>query len=159
IAAVSIVFAIFVTVYIGKWLKAESDLTLLLGIGTGVCGAAAIAATAPIIKAKAEDTAIGIGIIALVGTVFSIAYTILLPVIPASMVDDALWSGRSLHERAHVALAAEPAGEEELATALLAKISRVFLLVTLLFVLIFWVKHKTPVRKEERAKVSSPCYL
>src|SRR5699024_2747118 len=48
IAAVSIVFAIFVTVYIGKWLKAESDLTLLLGIGTGVCGAAAIAATAPI---------------------------------------------------------------------------------------------------------------
>src|SRR5699024_9878360 len=42
IAAVSIVFAIFVTVYIGKWLKAESDLTLLLGIGTGVCGAAAI---------------------------------------------------------------------------------------------------------------------
>lgn len=159
IAAVSIVFAIFVTVYIGKWLKAESDLTLLLGIGTGVCGAAAIAATAPIIKAKAEDTAIGIGIIALVGTVFSIAYTILLPLIPGSLMDYAVWSGLSLHELAHVALAAEPAGEEELAIALLAKLSRVFLLVPLCFVLIFWIKHKTTGSKEERAKVSFPYFL
>src|SRR5699024_12293942 len=64
-----------------------------------------------------------------------------------------------LHELAHVALAAEPAGEEELAIALLAKLSRVFLLVPLCFVLIFWVKHKTTGSKEERAKVSFQYFL
>ncbi|WP_383915051.1 YeiH family protein, partial [Streptomyces sp. NPDC057579] len=55
----SIVFAIFLTILIGKLLKADSSLSLLLGIGTGVCGAAAIAAVSPILKAKDEDTAIG----------------------------------------------------------------------------------------------------
>src|SRR5699024_11967424 len=50
VAAVSIIFAIFVTVYIGKWLQAESDLTLLLVIVTDVCDAAAITATDSLIK-------------------------------------------------------------------------------------------------------------
>src|SRR5699024_11832117 len=54
---------------------------------------------------------------------------------------------------------AEPAGEEELAIALLAKLSRVFLLVPLCFVLIFWIKNKTTGSKEERAKVSFPYFL
>ncbi|WP_411155593.1 putative sulfate exporter family transporter [Streptococcus pneumoniae] len=32
--------------------------SILLGIGTGVCGAAAIAATSPILKSKEKDIAI-----------------------------------------------------------------------------------------------------
>lgn len=160
-AIISIIFAILVTVYIGKLLKAETELTLLLGIGTGVCGAAAIAAAAPIVRAKAEDTAIGIAIIALIGTVFSILYTLLLPTFPGSMMDYAIWSGLSLHELAHVALAAEPAGESELAMALLAKLTRVFLLVPLCFVLIFWLKQRTAKNggTTQKNKVPFPYFL
>ena len=65
-----IMFAIFAIVWLGKRLKANPTISLLLGVGTGVCGAAAIAAIAPIIKSKDEDTAISVGIIALVGTTF-----------------------------------------------------------------------------------------
>jgi uncharacterized integral membrane protein (TIGR00698 family) len=78
----TIVFSIFLTILLAKLFKADASLSLLLGIGTGVCGAAAIAAVSPILKAKEEDTAIGVGIIALVGTIFSIVYTILRPFIP-----------------------------------------------------------------------------
>lgn len=46
------VFAIVLTVFLAKWMKADSGLSLLLGIGTGICGAAAIAAVSPIVKAK-----------------------------------------------------------------------------------------------------------
>ncbi|MED3898539.1 putative sulfate exporter family transporter, partial [Priestia aryabhattai] len=35
------VFAIVLTVFLAKWMKADSGLSLLLGIGTGICGAAA----------------------------------------------------------------------------------------------------------------------
>jgi uncharacterized integral membrane protein (TIGR00698 family) len=153
----TIVFSIFVTVLLAKWLKAETSLSLLLGIGTGICGAAAIAAVSPILKAKDEDTAIGAGIIALIGTVFSVAYTILRPLI--NLTDDqyGVWSGISLHEIAHVALAAAPAGHDALAIGLLAKLGRVFLLVPLSFILLYWMKRTGKVQPD--AKIEFPWFL
>ncbi|MBU8789173.1 MULTISPECIES: YeiH family protein [Oceanobacillus] len=156
--ALTIIFAILVTVLLAKLLKADSKISLLLGIGTGVCGAAAIAAVAPILKPKDEDTAISVGIIALVGTVFSIVYALLLPFLPISDVQYGIWSGLSLHELANVALAVEPAGEDALAIALLAKLGRVFLLVPLCFVIIFW-KRRQNRSVNEPTKVPFPWFL
>src|SRR5699024_11612669 len=51
---------ILLTVWAAKIFKADSTISLLLGVGTGVCGAAAIAAIAPIVKSKDEDTAISV---------------------------------------------------------------------------------------------------
>ncbi|WP_246483884.1 YeiH family protein [Heyndrickxia vini] len=137
-----IAFAILFTMWLAKVFKADKTISLLLGVGTGVCGAAAIAAIAPIIKSKDEDTAIGVGIIALVGTIFAIAYTILRPVLPLTPVEYGIWSGTSLHEIAHVALAAAPGGEDSLAIGLLAKLGRVFLLVPLCFIFMYFINRK-----------------
>lgn len=154
----TIVFAIGTTVLIAKLFKADKSLSLLLGIGTGVCGAAAIAAVSPILKAKEEDTAIGAGIIALMGTVFAIVYTILRPFLSLSAINYGIWSGVSLHEIAHVALAAAPAGPNALAIALLAKLGRVFLLVPLSFILILWMRRKGKT-DANNAKIEFPWFL
>ncbi|MCP3739334.1 YeiH family protein [Rossellomorea sp. BNER] len=154
-----ILFAIVVTVWLAKLLKADKNISLLLGIGTGVCGAAAIAAVAPIIKSKDEDTAIGVGIIALVGTVFALSYTLLRPILPLSPLDYGVWSGISLHEIAHVALATAPGGEEALAIGLLAKLGRVFLLVPLCFVLMYWMKTKKKDTEDNQNKIEFPWFL
>ncbi len=138
----TILFAIGLTLLLARWLKANTTVSLLLGVGTGVCGAAAIAAVSPILKTEDEDTAISVGIIALVGTVFAIGYTLIKPLMPLDSVSYGIWSGISLHEIAHVALAAAPAGQDALAIALLAKLGRVFLLVPLCFILIYWMKRK-----------------
>ncbi|MFC3419438.1 YeiH family protein [Salinicoccus hispanicus] len=156
-SSVVIVFAILMSYALAKLFKADMTLSMLLGVGTGVCGAAAIAAVAPIIKAKDEDTAVSVGIIALLGTVFSVAYLLIRPYLPVEEVGYGIWSGLSLHELAHVALAAEPAGEEALGFALLAKLSRVFLLVPLCLIFIWHMR-----RKESRtgaAKVAFPYFL
>lgn len=155
-----IVFAIFLMMWLAKKLKADQNISLLLGVGTGVCGAAAIAAVAPIVKSKDEDTAIGVGIIALVGTIFAIAYTLLRPILPLSPVEYGIWSGMSLHELAHVALAAAPAGEDPLAMALLAKLGRVFLLVPLCLILIYFIKRKNKGERENQTgKITFPWFL
>ncbi|MFD1038975.1 YeiH family protein [Virgibacillus byunsanensis] len=154
-----ILFAIFLMIWLAKVFKANSTISLLLGVGTGVCGAAAIAAVAPIIKAKDEDTAIGVGIIALMGTVFSIVYTIVRPILPISAVDYGTWSGISLHELAHVALAAAPAGQDALAIALLAKLGRVFLLIPLCFILIYIMKSKSKNSKQASTQIAFPWFL
>lgn len=157
--ALIIAFAIFFTVWLAKLLKADHMISLLLGVGTGVCGAAAIAAVAPIVKSKDEDTAIGVGIIALMGTVFAIGYTIIGPLLPISPIDYGIWSGTSLHELAHVAIAADPAGDDALAIGLLAKLGRVFLLVPLCFIFIYIMKRKNKASSEEQNKVAFPWFL
>lgn len=153
----TIIFSLVVLMAIAKWLKADLNLSLLLGIGTGICGAAAIAAVSSIIKAKDEDTAMGVGIIALVGTVLSIIYTLIYPLLSISPIDYGTWVGISLHEIAHVALAAAPAGQDVLAHALLAKLARVFLLIPVCFILLIWMKKKG--KMEEEAKIEFPWFL
>ncbi|WP_203364033.1 putative sulfate exporter family transporter [Bacillus sp. REN10] len=154
-----IMFSIFMTMWLAKLFKADKRIALLLGVGTGVCGAAAIVAVAPIIKSKDEDTAISVGMIALMGTVFAVTYTILRPLLPLDAAQYGIWSGMSLHEIAHVALAAEPAGEEVLALALLAKLGRVFLLVPLCFILIYVMKRKHQGSEEMDTKLEYPWFL
>ncbi|MCL6443573.1 MAG: putative sulfate exporter family transporter [Alicyclobacillus sp.] len=154
----TIVFAIGATLLIAKLFRANMSLSLLLGIGTGVCGAAAIAAVSPILKAKEEDTAIAAGIIALMGTVFAIGYTIIRPFVSLSATNYGIWSGVSLHEIAHVALAAAPAGQRALAVALLAKLGRVFLLVPLSFILMAWMQLKGKTDKSD-TKIEFPWFL
>ncbi|MFC5605139.1 YeiH family protein [Sporosarcina koreensis] len=154
-----IAFAIGLMVLLARWLKADKDISMLLGVGTGVCGAAAIAAVAPIIKAKDEDTAIGVGIIAMLGTVFAIGYTVLRPIVPLLPTEYGIWSGMSLHELAHVAIAAAPAGEDALAIALLAKLGRVFLLVPLCFIFIYFMKRKSKGEEEGQNKIEFPWFL
>nr|WP_257144034.1 putative sulfate exporter family transporter [Bacillus sp. AFS002410] len=153
----TIIFSIVVLMIIAKWLKADLNLSLLLSIGTGICGAAAVAAISPIIKSKDEDTAMAVGIIALVGTIFSIIYTLIYPLLPISPTEYGAWAGISLHEIAHVALAAAPAGQDALAHALLAKLARVFLLIPVCFILLFWMKKKGKLDGE--AKLEFPWFL
>lgn len=154
-----IIFAIGLTVWLAQLLNADKNISLLLGVGTGVCGAAAIAAVAPIIKSEDDDTAISVGIIALVGTIFSIIYTILRPFLPLSETEYGIWSGTSLHEIAHVALAAAPGGEDALAVALLAKLGRVFLLVPLCFLFMYIMKRKDCETDRSANKVEFPWFL
>ncbi|MCL6517181.1 putative sulfate exporter family transporter [Alicyclobacillus sp.] len=155
--AATIAFSIGLMVLLARWWRADASLSLLLGVGTGVCGASAIAAVSPIVGAKEEDTAIAAGIIALGGTVFAIAYTLLRPLLPLPALQYGVWSGVSIHEVAQVALAAAPAGGQALAVALLAKLGRVFLLIPLAFGMMLWMKRRG--RHDGPVKVEFPWFL
>jgi uncharacterized membrane protein YadS len=109
-------------------------------------------------KAKEEDTAISAGIIALVGTIFSIIYTILLPYIPINSFQYGIWSGISLHEIAQVALAGTAAGPNALAVALLAKLGRVLLLIPLCFLFMYGM-NKKKTHQTGQTKIEFPWFL
>ncbi|GEQ04152.1 hypothetical protein SCO02_25930 [Staphylococcus ureilyticus] len=54
-----------------------------------------------------------------------------------------MWSGTSLHEIAHVILAADFSGKEALSIGLLGKLGRVFLLIPLSIILILIMRIKS----------------
>lgn len=152
-----IIFTIFFMLFLNKLFKGDNDLGLLLGIGTGVCGAAAIAAVSPILKSREKDIGISVGLIALIGTVFSLIYTLLFALFPLGQQFFGVWSGASLHEIAHVILAADAGGETSLSNGLLTKLGRVFLLIPLCIILLMIVNRKRS--KQISQKIDFPYFL
>ncbi|WP_323703307.1 YeiH family protein [Mammaliicoccus sp. Dog046] len=126
-----VIFSIVFILCINHFIKGDKSLVLLLGIGTGVCGAAAIAAMSPILKSKESDIGMSVGLIAILGTIWSLSYTVILAIFPMSSEMYGIWSGASLHEIAHVILAANAGGSEALEYGLITKLGRVFLLIPL----------------------------
>lgn len=87
----------------------------------------------------------------------TLLYTFFQPYLSLSLTLYAIWGGISLHEIAHVAAAAAPAGSDALAMALLAKLGRVFLLIPLSFILSFWMRRQGS--SGERQAASFPWFL
>ncbi|MFD2613840.1 YeiH family protein [Paenibacillus gansuensis] len=104
-------------------------IALLAGVGTAICGAAAIAAVAPLVGAKRDETALGVITVALLGTAITIAYTLLQPVMGLDPARYGMLAGASLHELGHAVAAAAPFGREAQDAALLVKLTRVALLI------------------------------
>lgn len=81
-------------------------LSALLAVGTAICGASAIAATAPGLKARHEETAYAVACIALIG----LSATLLYPPLLHAWVGDAetigLIMGAAIHDTAQVTAAA-----------------------------------------------------
>ncbi|NNC75588.1 MAG: putative sulfate exporter family transporter [Acidimicrobiia bacterium] len=92
------------TTAVTRWLGLSDRLGTLIAVGTGICGATAIVATAPGIKAKEQEVAYAVADI----TVFGIAAMFLYPFLGDLIFDGdvtqvGLFLGTSIHETAQVA--------------------------------------------------------
>lgn len=148
-ASVVIMFTLFMTFMIGRMLGVDYKLLLLLASGTGICGAAAIGAVSSILDSDEEDTALAIGMIACLGTLFALAAPLIASVSDMTPDTYGQWVGFSLHEIAQALLAGSSFGNESLTPAMLSKLSRVLLLfpVTVLIILILSFQSKGSKKK------------
>ena len=71
----TIAVSLVVAFLLQKWLKLDSNIAILVGVGSSICGGSAIAATAPVIKAKDEEVAKSISVIFL----FNILAALIFP--------------------------------------------------------------------------------
>jgi len=81
-------------------------LSALLAVGTAICGASAIAATAPGLKARREETCYAVACIALIGLTATIVYPPLLHALIADPERIGLVLGAAIHDTAQVTAAA-----------------------------------------------------
>jgi len=129
IAVINVVFTLFAVYGIAKLFKVTKRLGILTACSTAICGAAAVVAIAPLIKADDDETAIGAATAAILGTIFTLAYTLLYPVLGWTDGGYGIFAGATLHEVAHVIAAAAPGGKEAVDLALIVKLTRVAMLV------------------------------
>ena len=95
-------------------------------------------AIAPQVKAKDDETAVGAAIIAILGTIFTLIYTLLYPVLGLSPYGYGVFSGATLHEIAHVIAAAAPGGSTAVDIAVIVKLTRVAMLVPVAILIGLW---------------------
>lgn len=104
IVILCILAGLIVTTYFTRLLKLPERLGTLIAVGTSICGASAIVATAPGIEAKEEEVSYAIANITIFGLVAMFAYPYLAHLLfPASTTMVGLFTGTSIHETAQVA--------------------------------------------------------
>lgn len=147
IAVIVIIFTLTVVYGLTRLFKVDQRLGILTACGTAICGAAAVVAIAPQIKAKDDETAIGAAIVAILGTIFTLVYTFLYPILGLSPLSYGLFSGATLHEIAHVIAAADAGGSDAVDMAVIIKLTRVALLVPVAILIGIWSNRA--LRKEQ----------
>ncbi|HAR74955.1 YeiH family protein [Psychrobacter glacincola] len=130
------------TYWIGiKLLKVDRETTILIGSGASICGAAAVIAANPIVKAEAHKVTIAVATVVVFGTIAMILYPFLYhlgwlqPWLSAQ--DYGVYTGSTIHEVAQVVVAGNTVSADIGDTAVVTKMIRVMMLAPFLLVLSF----------------------
>ncbi|MFZ4451262.1 YeiH family protein [Salibacterium aidingense] len=137
-------------VYLGHVLNVNKGLTLLIGVGTAICGAAAIVAVAPLLRGSDRGNApLAVACIAILGTVGALGFIALYPFLDLTNESYGILVGSTLHELAHVVAASVPGGDISGESAIVVKLGRVLMLVPVAFLLSIIFNNST----QERTKI------
>lgn len=138
----------------GTWLGVVGDVRTLIGVGTGVCGASAIAATAPVIGAISADVAYAISTIFL----FNVAAVLVFPVVGhllgMSQSSFGLFAGTAVNDTSSVVAAATTYGQEAANEAVVVKLVRTLMIIPIVLVLAGVVAGRRPPAREDPAALA-----
>ena len=130
------------TYWIGnRWLKVDKETVILIGSGASICGAAAVIAAEPVVKAQAHKVTIAVATVVVFGTMSMLLYPFLYqlgwlqPWLSAQQYG--MYTGSTVHEVAQVVVAGNAINTEIGDTAVVTKMIRVMMLAPFLLVLSF----------------------
>ena len=128
VIASSLVATLLFTTWVGRRVGLSPSRALLLGTGTAICGASAIAAMEDTAGADEEDVTVSIAMVTLFGSLALVLLPLLQAPLGLSDLQFGIWTGASVHEVGQVVAAASPAGAAVVATAIVVKLTRVLML-------------------------------
>lgn len=143
IIIIALALTLLFSLFLAKVFNFDKRFSLMLGIGNGICGSAAIAATKNIIKLNQQHTALSIAIVNFLGTIGIFA----LPAIGALFAFDdvkiGVLIGNTLQAVGHVVASGFAVNETVGQSATLVKMGRVLLLTPVVIILIFVMAKKS----------------
>lgn len=135
VTLVTIAVAFVAAMALGRWLRVPARLTLLIGTGTAICGASAIAAVAAIIRPREDETSFAISTIFLFNVIAVLAFPALGHWLGLSDAGFGLWAGVAINDTSSVVAAAYSYSQAAGDHATIVKLARAMLIVPLCLVL------------------------
>ena len=145
--------------YLGyKVFKMDKDTSMLTASGAAVCGAAAVLATEPVVKAEEHKTAIAVSMVVLFGTIAMFLYPVLYTsgVLDMNAREFGIYVGGTIHEVAQVVAvpASVPGLSQEAAdAAVIVKMTRVIMIAPMLILLGIYLSYSARKNGNEVGKV------
>ena len=135
--------AFFTAFLLGRLLKVGSKMTVLIGVGTAICGGSAIAATAPVIEADDESVAHAISTIFLFNILAVFIFPPLGRLLHLTDLGFGMWAGTAVNDTSSVvatgvAWSAAVGNTTALTFATIVKLTRTLMIVPITLVLATW---------------------
>ena len=154
----SIALTMGLGVLIGKLLKVNTGTRTLVSGGTAICGGSAIAAIAPVIKAKDNDMTVALGTIFALNAIALFIFPPLGNLLEMNDTEFGYWCAIAIHDTSSVVGAAAEKSELALQIATTTKLIRALWIIPLtLIISVFYNKYN----KEEggKGKVAIPWFI
>ncbi|MBL0309044.1 MAG: putative sulfate exporter family transporter [Bacteroidetes bacterium] len=149
---VSIISVLVIGFALTKIFKIEKITGYLISAGTAICGGSAIAAIAPIVKAKPNQISIALAVIFTLNSIALLIFPAIGSILNLSQHDFGLWCAIAIHDTSSVVGAASKYGAEALEVATTVKLARALWIIplSLLSALLF---------KNKESKIKIPWFI
>ncbi len=132
----------------------------LIGAGSSICGAAAILATEPVVKAEASKVTVAVATVVIFGTLAILIYPLLYPLVTHWFTPETfgIYAGSTMHEVAQVVAAGHAISPETENAAVITKMLRVMMLAPFLIFLSMRVKALSTDCNKQPDKITLPWF-
>lgn len=139
----------------------DEQSVILIGAGSSICGAAAILATEPVVKAHAEKVAVAVATVVVFGTLAMFLYPLLFSLTQALGVSEfayGVFTGSTVHEVAQAVAAGRAVSEQAANSAVITKMIRVMMLAPFLLLLSAWLGRRHQSGSKEARRITIPWF-
>ncbi|MFA7231324.1 MAG: putative sulfate exporter family transporter [Victivallaceae bacterium] len=145
-------------IWVGKRLGLAHDTMYLISIGTSICGGSAIAAAAPVLRAKAHDIAIASATVFTLNALALLIFPVIGHALGMSQVQFGYWSALAIHDTSSVVGATLQYGPLALETGTTVKLARALWIIPVTLLLSWFITAKQPGRKR-KLQVKVPWFI
>ena len=139
----------------------DEQSVILIGAGSSICGAAAILATEPVVKAHAEKVAVAVATVVVFGTLAMFLYPLLYNLVHWLGVSEfayGMFTGSTVHEVAQAVAAGRAVSEQAANSAVITKMIRVMMLAPFLVILSAWLARRHQSGSTEARPITIPWF-
>jgi uncharacterized integral membrane protein (TIGR00698 family) len=134
---------------LARVLRTEPTTSLLIGVGTAICGGSAIAAVGPAIGAKSHQTSVALAVVFLLNAVALVVFPAVGRFAALTPQQFGLWSALAIHDTSSVVGASMQFGPESLAVGTTVKLARALWIIPLTLVLARFWRREAPATGEK----------
>ncbi len=121
---VGIAFTLLAGTLLGRWYGTSPNTAALISFGTAICGGSAIAALAPVIRSRDEETAVALATVFTLNAAALLLFPAIGHLLQMSQRDFGLWAALAIHDTSSVVGAASTYGATALAVGTTVKLAR-----------------------------------
>jgi len=148
--------AFLLCVVAARLLGVSSEVSHLLGAGTAICGGSAIAAVAPVIRARNTAIGVALGCVFVLNALALWLFPLVGHWLELSQQQFGIWAAVAIHDTASVVAAAHEYGDKALATATTLKLSRALAIIPMVFIFALLVQRQ---EKAVKGRVYFPWFI